>query len=170
MTKPRRKPASPTPLEPPQKPTPEALVHGDYTQGDGGARAVWTNAAQNMLGRLYAAKSITKREFAGGWAFTETYTVVWGSGSNRDPLDMGPRGGTVHETEGVAERMARCRARLHTVLNRVGPKAYSMLVSVCVFNESIGHANNQAGKDRRVTFKAALRECATAYGLTEEAA
>jgi hypothetical protein len=149
-------------------PTPEAQRHGEYIQGDSGKLAVWTNARENMLDRLFAAKSIGKVERAAGVCFIETYHAVWGSPSHRDPLDMGPRGGKVHETESAAERFTRNKARLHTILNRVGPRTYSMLVSVCVFNEPLGNGNTTPAITRRMVFKAALRECIVAYGMQDE--
>jgi hypothetical protein len=150
-------------------PTPEAMRHGDYVQGNSGNRAVITNRRSNRLGELHGYGIISAREMAAGLRFEETYTIVWGSASNRDPLDMGPRGGQVHETEGAAIRWAHANARTNTILNRVGPQAYSMLVSVCVFGEALGEGKTKAGAERRDVFKAALRECATAYGIEDDA-
>jgi hypothetical protein len=93
--------------------------------------------------------------------------AVWGSPSRRDSTRPVIHG-YAHETAEQADRIARKRARLNTILNRVGPKAYSLLVSVAVYGEVLG-------KDRDAIIKralydclrSALDQCKTAYGVNE---
>lgn len=148
-------------------PTVEAMRHGDYTRGDG-SRAVYTNNHVNVLAKLKGYRTISPRQHAAGLAFERTWIAVWGSASPSRDSTIPPIGGTVHETEDRAERVARYRARLNTILNRVGPSAYSMLVSVAVFGESLGR---ERGNERAYELlRFCLEECAIAYGLPEDAA
>jgi hypothetical protein len=148
-------------------PTPEAMRHGEYVRGDG-ARAVYTNNHANVLAKLRGHRTITQRQHAAGLCFERTWVAVWGSASPSRDSTIPPIGGTVHETDDRAERMARYRARLNTILNRVGPARYSLLVSVAVFGEGLGRERgNELAYE---ALRACLDQCAIAYGLPEEAA
>lgn len=157
------------PSEKPLGPTEEAKRHGDYIQGRAGRWAVFTNTQINILAKLAAHKCINGRQYAAGLAFERTYVVVWGNASPSRDSTIPPIGGIIHETEQQAERMAKHRARLHTILNRVGPMRYSLLVSVCVYGYRIGRDRGRAAK----TFEGlreGLNECAIAYGIQDEEA
>lgn len=159
----------PEPRIEPLGPTPEAKRHGDYVLPESrGALAVYTNRRQNPLGQLLGFGTINRRQAAGGLCFIETYGEVWGTGGTSDSTVLRV-GGYSHETERQAERMAKLRARLHTILNRIGPKAYSLMVSVCVFGESIGR---DRGKNCVLydDLRFGLDQCAIAYGISEDAA
>jgi hypothetical protein len=139
--------------------------HGEYVQGNAGSRAVWTNRRPNMLMSLRGAGSITGKQCAAGLCFIETWVGVWSPG-NRDSTQP-VIGGEAHETEGQAERIAKLNARLRTILNRIGPAAYSQLVSVAVFDEPIGTYRKHA--DAHVQFRASLDQCVVVYGVSEDA-
>lgn len=162
MPKARRKPAALPQVEPPQKPTAEAQRHGEYVQGNMGARAVWTNRRPCMILALHGSGSLSMRQAAAGLCFIETYHAVWGSPSRRD-CTQPVLGGEVHETEKQAERWAAANARTNTILNRVGAAAYSQLVSVAVFDEPIG--TYRAAKDAHEMLRGTLDQCAIAYGI-----
>lgn len=157
-----------------QRPTKEARQHGHYVAPESrGAVAVYTNLHSNVLGKLKGHGTITPRQHAAGLCFEETYTRVWGSASPSRDSTIASVGGEAHETQSQGERVAKARARLHTVLNRVGPQRYSLLVSVCVFGEGIG-SNRGAGKGKALILRGLLQEaldvCADVYGLQHEAA
>lgn len=166
MTRAKHKPppAPPKPLGP----TREAMRHGDYILPETrGALAVYTNAGSTMLGKLHRLGSITGRQLAAGLCFTATYHAVWGSPSRRDSTQP-VIGGRAHETEVAAAHWASSNARLQTILNRVKPAAYSLLVSVAVFDYRInGRADRPPGEERHKALKAALDECAEVYGVNE---
>jgi hypothetical protein len=163
-------PASVTP-EPLDKaaigPTPETMQHGDYVRG-GGARAIYTNTHASVLAKLRGYSTITARQHAAGLAFERTWVAVWGTPSPGRDSTIPPVGGQVHETEGRAERHAKHRARLNTIVNRVGPHAYSILVSVAVFGESLGRERGNEGAYH--VLRRCLDACAIAYGITDEVA
>jgi hypothetical protein len=148
-------------------PTLETMQHGDYVRG-GGARAIYTNTHANILSKLRGYRTITPRQYAGGLAFERTWVAVWGTTSPGRDSTIPPVGGQVHETEGQAERMAKHRARLNTILNRVGPPAYSILVSVAVFGVSLGRERGNEGAF--LVLRRCLDECAIAYGLQDDVA
>jgi hypothetical protein len=166
LTKPKRQPYTPPPMpEPTLGPTKEAMRHGEYVQGNAGSRAVWTNRRPNMLMALRGSGSITGKQCAAGLCFIETWTGAWypGARDSTQPII----GGEDHETETQAERVAKQRARCNTILNRIGPKAYSQLVSVAVFDEPMGNYRKHA--EAHVLFKASLDQCVVVYGISEEA-
>lgn len=142
------------------------MRHGHYTRPtERGSLAVYTNQHANTLGRLKGYKRISPRQWAAGLAFEATWVYVCGSASPGRDSTIPPIGGTSHETDEQADRMAKRRARLHTILNRIGPKAYNLLVSVCVFGESLGPvAKNEPLYD---ALRAALTECAEVYGIAD---
>jgi hypothetical protein len=148
-------------------PTLETMQHGDYVRG-GGARAIYTNTHANILGKLRGYSTITARQYAAGLAFERTWVAVNGTPSPGRDSTIPPVGGTVHETEAQAERMAKHSARLSTILNRIGPAAYSILVSVAVFGRSIGRERGNEGA--YLVLRRCLDECAIAYGLQDEVA
>lgn len=154
-------------------PTLEAMRHGDYVVPDArGSVRVYTNMGGTMLGVLCRNKAITTTQCAAGLCFQETYTAVWGSPSRRDSTQP-VVGGIAHETEAQAERMALRRARLHTILNRVGPKVYTLLMNVAVFDMSIGRLRperpNSKPMQRLSMLRGSLDECAIVYGVDDAA-
>jgi hypothetical protein len=160
--------------EKPIGPTPETKRHGDYVRPEGkGTLAVYTNRHPNLLGKLKGHGAITPRQWAAGVAFEGTWCHVNGSASPSRDSTIPPLGGVVHETEAQAERFAKSRARLHTILNRIGPGRYSILVSVVCFGEGIGQ-NRGAGKGKALILRGLLCEsldqCAIVYGIDKEAA
>jgi hypothetical protein len=64
--------------------------------------------------------------------------------------------------------MAKHNARLTTILNRVTPPAYSILVSVAVFGHSLGRERGNEGAFH--VLRLCLDQCAIAYGLQDETA
>lgn len=151
-------------------PTREAMRHGAYTAPETrGALAVYTNSHVNVLGRLRGYKVITPRQHAAGLCFEATWVKVNGSASPSRDSTIPAIGGTAHETEAEAERMAKARARTNTILNRVGPQRYSLLVAVCVFGESIGRGRNKGLVLRKLLCEA-LDQCAIVYGIDQEVA
>ena len=158
----------------PLGPTPETMRHGDYNRPEGrGALAVYTNRHPNRLGRLLGYGVISQRQWAAGVAFEDTWGRVWGSASPGRDSTIPSVGGTSHETDTQAERMAKARARLNTILNRIGPGRYSLLVSVACYGAGIGSARGK-GKGRTLTLRKllceALDQCAIVYGIGKEAA
>lgn len=155
-------------------PTPEQLAKGGYDRPtERGSLAVYTNRHINVLAKLHAHGSITKRMKDAGDAFEATYAYVWGTASPSRDSTILPIGGKSHETEAQAERMAKARARLNTILGRVGPAGYALLVAVTCFGERIP-ANKGAGKAKALVLRKmlceALGQCAIVYGIEEEAA
>lgn len=166
MPKARRRPSKPQAYpEPPQRPTPEAQRHGEYVQGNSGGRAVWTNLKPAMLEAYERKGYISKAQAAAGICFRETYTSVHGSPSRRDSTQPWI-GGEIHETESQAERWAKNNARTTTILNRVGPSAYSQLVSVVVFDEPVGRYKDN--RDAMAQLTASLDQCKIVYGVNDD--
>lgn len=142
-------------------PTPEAMRQNAYAKLDVGGRKAYVRCEPALIDKL---RMLTRQQREAGKAFAADYARAWTLGGHRDVLDMSPRGGRVHETQTQAEAWARAKARLHTVLNRTGPKVYSILVQVCAFEEPLGDR-------RRLEVYAALNEglnvCARVYGVPE---
>jgi hypothetical protein len=161
-----KKQTKPLPRETTLGPTPETMRHGDYVRPEGrGALEVYTNRRANYLGRLLGNGSVTPKQASAGYSFIETYHQVWGTPSRRDSTQPHISGQT-HETAEVADRMARRRARLNTILNRIGPGRYSLLVSVCIFDEPIGPDRGK-GKVLHALLGESLDQCAIVYGVEE---
>jgi hypothetical protein len=157
--------------EKPIGPTRETMRHGDYVRPEArGALAVYTNHHPNLLGKLRGHGTITPRQWAAGVAFEATYSRVWGSLSPSRDSTIPPVGGVVHETDAQAEKWAHANARTRTILNRIGPSRYSLLIAVVCFGEGLGARDR--GKAARVytALREALDQCAIVYGIDKEAA
>ena len=151
-------------------PTPEQMAKGGYTKPEGrGTRSVYTNINATYLDRLRNSGSITKRQHAGGEAFERTYVLVWGSMSSSADSTVHRIGGVSYETEGQAARMAQAKARLHTILNRVGPRIYDLLRETCVRGTPLGKDRGKAAR-RYEELRHGCNVCAIVYGLQEDAA
>jgi hypothetical protein len=154
-----------------QRPTKEARRHGHYVVPESrGAVAVYTNLHPNLLGKLRGHGTITPRQWAAGVAFEETYARVWGSASPSRDSTIPAVGGTSHETEAQAERWARAKARTTTILNRIGPARYSLLVSVVCFGMGLGGRDRGRNALAYEALREALDQCAVVYGISDAAA
>jgi hypothetical protein len=142
-------------IAPVMRPTPEAMRHGSYTQGRGDARLI-TNDASTLLGKLAVNGTITQRQRKGGEAFADTYRLAWSiSGKDSCVLRVG---GVGHETGTQAEKMIARKAKLNRVLNTCGPRAYSLLVQVGVFEQALGKDRGRRAADYGV-FRLGLDAC-----------
>jgi hypothetical protein len=147
-------------------PTPETMRHGDYVLPETrGALAVYTNRRANYIGRLHTNGCITKRQLAAGLLFIETHNKAWGTVSRRDSTQPWIAG-QMHETAEQADRMAKLKARLNTIANRIGPARYSLLRSCVVYGETIG-PNRGAARDIHRMLCESLDQCAIVYGVEE---
>jgi hypothetical protein len=151
-------------------PTPEQLAKGGYERPtERGSLAVYTNRHPNLLGKLRGHGTITARQWASGVAFEATYARTRMLSPGRDST-IPPVGGVSHETEAQADRWAKAWARTRTILNRVGPSRYSMLVSVVCFGKGLGGRDRGRNAYGYTALREALDECATVYGINDEAA
>jgi hypothetical protein len=155
-------------------PTPEQIAKGGYERPtERGSLAVYTNKHNSLLAKLRGHGAINGKQQQAGCAFEATWVVVNGSPSPSRDSTIPAVGGTIHESEPQAERWAKAKARTMTILNRIGPQRYSLLVSVCCFGEGIG-SNRGAGKGKVLILRKLLCEsldqCAIVYGINEEAA
>lgn len=158
-----------TAADKPIAPTPEQIAKGGYERPtERGSLAVYTNRHNTLLMRLRAYRTISGRQYQAGLAFEETHHAAWGSLCVMRDSTVQAMGGVGHETETQAERISHAKARLNTILNRIGPRAYSVLRSVVVHGEGLG------GRDRgrlRKTYddlRNGLDECAVVYGISDE--
>ncbi len=145
-------------------PTPEQMAKGGYTRPkeETGVLVVFTNIRENPLGQLLGFGTITKRQAAGGLMFIEDHSRAWPSGGRDSTQPI--IGGRSHETDAEAKRIATARERLDKVLNRCGPKAYSILSAVAVFGYALGK-NRGKNRERYDALKTALDACAAVYGV-----
>jgi hypothetical protein len=156
--------------EKPIGPTREQIAKGGYEKPEGrGSTAIFTNLNATYLDRLLNARAITRRQHAAGNAFMRTYLIAWGNMSTSADSTVLRIGGVSYETEGEALRWAHARARLHTVLNRVGPAVYDLLREVCVRETPLGRDRGRASH-RYEMLRLGCNQCAIVYGIDKEAA
>ena len=152
--------------EPPMQlatPTPEQIAKGGYERPTGrGTVAVYTNRYQNVIGRMLQRGLLTKPQAAAGYAFERTWGIVNGGVSpSRDSTVPGV-GGTIHESDDRIAYIAKADGRLKVILQKLGPKWYSIMVSACCFGEVNITDEVCAG------LRDALELCAKVYGIGRE--
>ena len=121
-------------------PTPEAFRKSDFDLVQIGKRGakVFVNRGTTPFEKAYFRGKITNRQFEASKVYELRYNAYWGRSSQRNTLDITPRGKSVISSESeinlrrkeALEKVETCRG--------MAKQHLKVLVSICVYHEPIG--------------------------------
>lgn len=152
------------PAQPRMKPTREARAQARYEEVTADTKGAkhFRRKFNCLLDMLEGRKTISKQRAEAGRRFAVQYRVIWGSGGARDSC-IPPVGGVSYESDAQVEIITKFKALHNRILNMCGPGAYSILVSVSVYETPLGMADRN--KDRYNKLKSALDAAAFVLGI-----